>query len=381
MIGFELFILPIDSFTFRVSEALVVRKFRNILPGRFYPNMTLTKEEEGDLGHHTKYASKRAVQWITDSYGYRKKGSDRLKYEVVIVGQSETFGGGLTQKQMLSEVLEDQLGLGTYPFAPAGVNTFLKEQRFIVHPPEIVIVSSMERFIFELPPLRISSVRKLPLLATLRNRAEKIKEYRWVQSLGVFLDRLYKMNMVRYLRATIERSFSDRERAHLIWADTKFGPILFFEGGKANEDVSEEKLNQATQTIKTYHDLFQRRGIRFIFLPVPNKESIFYESLGTRRPVFLKQLVTRLKQLGVETVDTQEAFEKVFQKDSVLLYQKDDTHWNAEGVKIAAELIKNLIKERKANAPLPTDKLKEALSKAKIFDAEETFHPHRDSAS
>ena len=97
-LALELFVLPIDFFTFRVHEALVVRKFRNILGGKFYPNRNLLKEEEGDLGHHTKYAFKRTVQWFTDSRGYRKKESGQLKYEVVIIGQSETFGASLTQR-------------------------------------------------------------------------------------------------------------------------------------------------------------------------------------------------------------------------------------------------------------------------------------------
>lgn len=350
-LGFELFVLPIDFFTFRALEALVVRKFRKVLPGHFYPNMNLTKEEEGDLGYHTKYAIKRTVQWITDSYGYRKKGSDRLKYEVVIIGQSETFGSGLTQKEILSEVLEDKLNLGVYPFAPGGVNTFLKQERFILHPPEIVIVSSMEKATLLLPPPKFSSVKKWAPYETAGNIIRKMKEKRWVQSFVVFLDRVYKMNMLLYIRACIRRGFSDREEKDLNRADSKFGPILFLQGANANKDVPEEKLNQAIQTIKGYHDLLKSKGIRFIFLVSPDKETIFYESLGTPRPVFLEQLTARLKQLGVEIVDTQPVFEKAFQKDSVLLYQRDDTHWNGNAVRIAADLLIKVIKGKDSILP------------------------------
>lgn len=349
-LGIEMFILPIDFFTFRSHEALVVKKFRGLLPGRFYPNQNLTREEEGDLGHHTKYRLKRMAQWITDSYGYRKKGSDRSGYyEVVIIGQSETFGAGLTQSEILSEILENELGLGVYPFAPAGINTFLKERRFIASPPKIVILSSVERAIPELPPLKLSGKKRWVWLEATRNKIEILKEKQWIQSLGVFFDRLYKMNMVQYIKASLKRKFSDPEEVNLIWADSQFGPILYLQGAKANEGgIDEEKWNRATLTIKAYHDLFKSRGIHFIFLPIPNKETIFYESLGTRRPVFLKQLVARLKQLGVDTVDTQGAFEKAYQRDSVLIYQRDDSHWNANGVQIAADLIKTLIGERGA---------------------------------
>jgi alginate O-acetyltransferase complex protein AlgJ len=351
-LALELFVLPIDFFTFRVHEALVVRKFRNILEGNFYPNRNLIKEEEGDLGHHTKYTFKRTVQWITDSHGYRKKESGRLEYDVVIIGQSETFGASLTQKEMLSEMLEEQLHLGVYPFAPAGVSSFLKERRFILYPPKIVIVTSMERAIFLLPPARIRSGENWGFLASVEDRIETMRENRWVQSIGVFLDRLYKMNMVRYLKASLERKFSGGGRFGSTWVDTRYGTIFFLEGAKANREVPEKEMDRAVRTIKGYEDVFKSRGIRFIFLPIPNKETIFYEALGTRRPVFLKRLVRRLRELGVETVDAQQAFEKAFQEDSVLLYQRDDSHWNANGVRIAADLLRQLIEKGRSTSPL-----------------------------
>lgn len=359
-LALELFVLPIDFFTFRVHEALVVRKFRNILGGKFYPNRNLLKEEEGDLGHHTKYAFKRTVQWFTDSRGYRKKESGQLKYEVVIIGQSETFGASLTQREMLSEMLEEQLHVGVYPFAPAGVSSFLKERRFILYPPRIVIVTSMERAIFLLPSAKIRSGRNWGFLASVKKRIEAMRENRWVQSLGVFLDRLYKMNMLHYLRATIERKFSDRSRFSSTWLDTQYGPIFFLEGAKANREVEEKEMDRVVRTIKGYDDVFRSRGIHFIFVPIPNKETIFYESLGTQRPVFLKQLVARLRELNVQTVDTQETFEQVFQKD-VLLYQKDDSHWNAEGVKIATGLIKTSIEKTIPPTARPWEKIKDPL--------------------
>jgi lysophospholipase L1-like esterase len=169
---------------------------------------------------------------------------------------------------------------------------------------------------------------------------------RWIQSFGVFLDRLYKMNMLRFIRASVRRGFSGRKETNLNRADSKFGPILF-QSANANKDVPEEKLNQAIQTIKSYHDLFKREGIRFIFLAIPDKETVFYESLEIPRPVFLQKLTARLKELDVEIVDAQPVFEKAFQKDSILLYQKDDTHWNGDGVRIAADLLIKVIEEKK----------------------------------
>ena len=156
-IGIELFVLPIDFFTFRVWEALVIRKYHNILPGQFYPNMEITKMEEGDLAHHTKFTYKRKAKWITDRYGYRKQNTNRVKNEVVIIGDSNIAGSGLTQEDILSEVLERKLKVGVYPISPGSLDTFLKERRFKKDPPDIVIISSVERFIFYLPPVKDTS--------------------------------------------------------------------------------------------------------------------------------------------------------------------------------------------------------------------------------
>jgi len=351
-IGIELFVLPIDSFTFRVWEALVIRKYGNILPGEFYPNMEITKIEEGDMAHHTRFTYKRKAKWITDRYGYRKQNTNRNKHEVVVIGDSNIAGSGLTQEDILSEVLEKKLKVSVYPISPASLNTFLKERRFKKEPPDIVIISGVERLIFYLPPVKGTSKKIATKLRTqireigyrLRNQ---ISGNRFIQCVGVTLDRIYKANMLEYLRATLRRVGSSHSQA--IYPNrfpSKHGPVFFFQGADANKDVSKDQFDKAVEVIKTYDELLRNKGIRFIFLPIPEKENIYYETLQTKRPVFLEQLISTLKNLGIETVDTQAAFEDAFRK-GVLLYHTNDTHWNENAVKITADLIKELIERKK----------------------------------
>ena len=347
-IGIELFILPIDFFTFRVWEALVIRKFRNILPGEFYPNMEITKIEEGDLAHHTKFTYKRKVKWITDRYGYRKQNTNRVKNEVVVIGDSNIAGSGLTQEDILSEVLERKLKVGVYPISPGSLGTFLKERRFKKDPPDIVIISSVERFIFYLPPVKDTSASKLrsqirEIGYRLRNQ---ISGSPFIQYLGVYLDRIDKANMLQYMRASLMRIGSPHSEAlPSNSVSSKYGPVLFFQGADLNKDVPKDQFDKAVQVIKTYDQLLRSKGIRFIFLPIPEKENLYHEALHTKKPVFLEQLISTLKNLGIETVDTQTAFDDAFQK-GVLLYQTDGTHWNENAVKITADLIKDLVEKK-----------------------------------
>jgi len=336
----ELFILPIDYFTFRVWEALSVRKFKKLLTGPFYPNLELTKVEEGDLAHHTKYSKKKVVKWITDQYGYRKINGEG-PFRIVIVGDSNIAGSGLTQKEILSEVLESQLKVRVYPMAPAGIGSFLKERRFIEKPPDLVILASVEREITYFSPLK--SKRRYQIEGNLLQSIKALRENRFFQSLFILLDRLYKMNMLHYYRANIKRWISAKSNIKPKYIVPLHGPIFFLEGPEANREVPREVLEKAVQLIKSYHDAVTTRGIRFLFLPIPEKENILHEILQTPKPTFLGNLIKELKRQGVEVIDTQKAFEEAFQKNQILPYQIDDTHWSAEGVKITAELIRETV--------------------------------------
>jgi alginate O-acetyltransferase complex protein AlgJ len=342
LIGIELFVLPMDFFTFRVWEALFVKEFRSILSGRLYPRMEITKVETGgDLAHHAPFDVRRRVKWITDRYGCRKKDLGGVKPQVVIIGDSNILGGRLTQEEMLSEVLEDQLKVPVYPYAPMGFNAFLKELRFKKDPPKMVIVSVIERDILNLPLAKESKKRET-FLAFYEWR-DHVRQIRWIQTAGVLLDRLSKMNMLHFVQSRM-RNKAVRENHPL---PSPFGPIYFLQGEEANRPISREQFEKAVHTIEAYNQVLRKRGIRFIFLPIPNKENIYHDYLPTpRRPVFLEQLIKELRNRNIETVDTQKAFEEEYRKHSALLFFLDDTHWNPRGVRLAADLTARLIEKQ-----------------------------------
>jgi lysophospholipase L1-like esterase len=276
---------------------------------------------------------------MTDRYGYRKKDAEGIKPQVVIIGDSNIAGMGLTQKEMLSEVLEDTLKIPVYPYAPVGsINTFLKDLRFKKDRPKIVIVSIIEKDILKLPFPKVP--KKGEDFHSFYEWRDKIKQTRWVQSAGVFLDRLFKMNMLNYARARI-RNTAVRDFHHF---PSKFGTMFFVQGEAANKEVPNEGFQKAVENIEAYDQVLKKKGIRFIFLPIPNKENIYHDFLpNPRRPVFLEQLIQELKSRKIETVDMQRAFEDEYKNHSTLLYSLDDSHWNAKGVRLAADFTTKLI--------------------------------------
>jgi alginate O-acetyltransferase complex protein AlgJ len=339
--GIELFVLPIDFFTFRVWEAVLIKNIKKFLPGPFYPNMKIDKIEEGDLGHHTRLTVKKEVVWETDQYGYRKKKTNREKYDIVIIGESNIAGSSLTQKDMLSELLEERLNISVYPLAPVTLSAFFKEKRFIDHPPDIVIFATIERLIpyLDLPKLPREK-KRTPFFSKLLYH---LRENRSIQSIAVFVDRLSKRIMLNYFRAALRRMVLNSEDFL-----SKRNPLFFLNGKPVIPEITREHFDRIVQMIEGYEELFKRRGIRFIFLPIPNQENIYYEQFAMKeRPMFLKYLISELKNRGIETIDTQTAFEEAHRKDSALLFHDDDSHWNPKGVKLIADLTVELIKKRK----------------------------------
>jgi hypothetical protein len=335
--------LPIDFFTFRVWEALLIKEFGSILPGHFYPRMEIEKlETGGDLTHDTSFSIPKKVKWMTDRYGYRKKDSEGIKPWVVIVGDSNILGSGLTQEEMLSEVLEKRLKVPIYPYAPVGsINTFLKDLRFMKDHPKVVIVSIIEREILNLPFPKLSRQRER--FFSFYEWRDRVKQTKWVQSAGVLLDRLFKMNMLHHFRAGLGKEVVRNIHSF----PSKFGPMYFLQGEEANREVPRDQFEKTIKVLETYKSVLGGRGIRFIFAPIPNKESIYYEYLPTRRrPGFLGSLARELEDRKIETVDSQKAFEDEYRKNGTLLYFLDDTHWNGDGVELMADLIVKAIEEK-----------------------------------
>ena len=343
VVGIELFVLPIDFFTFRVWETLSAQRSFGILKGPFYPNMIISKNERGgDLSPHSNCAvQKKDVIWMTDQYGYRKANVPVKRFPVIIVGDSNIAGGGLTQADMLSEVLENKLHKAVYPIAPNSLKDIFSHGLLRQSPPDIVILESIERNILTLT-LRLNRDNDFRELSLWNKIILEIQLNDFIQSVAINIDRIFKSNMLNYLRTRINKAgFMDIKSA-----ETTQCPILFLQGTAANKEIPAEKIHAVAQSIKKCSDFFTGRGIRFIFLPLPNKENIYYQQLETPKPLFLEHLIRKLKEMNVEVVDTQKAFDNASKNPSTSLYHRDDTHWNAKGVKLAAELLEELIRNR-----------------------------------
>ena len=321
----EVLFLPMNFFTFRIWETISVNTMR-VMSGPFYPNMHMKMEEEGELAPHTPFAEKRVVEWYTDEYGYRNRDS---RCDVLLIGDSNITGAKLSQEETLAEVLERQIGKDVYSFAPATINRFLATDRFQETPPELVIVSSIERRIPELPPVGGNGIN-----SRIRNMTGNIinasPALTWM---AVTADRISKLGLYRKTLANMERAFGKKEYI-------SYNNEFFIEGEFANRSFSDEDVQYLADVLEGYKMALEERGIKFLFMPIPNKENIYYQLLPSKKkPDFLPRLTAELRKRQVDVVDLQSNFEELYQQKQVALYPADDAHWNHVAVEVAADLV------------------------------------------
>lgn len=235
----ELFVLPIDFFTFRVWEAALATPYR--YPGPYYPNLHVKKDKEyGDHyreGDPAKVQAK-PVEWFTDAYGWRNRPEIERqdKYDVVVLGDSNIVGSFLNQKDILAEVIGARSNkiVYSYSYGSDHISLYFSDSRLKKKSRGILVIESkvgnwattqdyLHNF-REMPDGSLDLVDQSAEFASnfdapLRNSfQEKIES------------RLTKQAMFHWLKASLAASFE---------MPTRQASELFFGGVKTQSDNGE----------------------------------------------------------------------------------------------------------------------------------------------
>ncbi len=333
----DTFLLPPTFFTFRAWEALKVGTFYPTLTGPFYPNQFLEVSEQGELAPYTQYAVPKKNVWITDAYGYRNLPA-RQRADVLLLGDSFSAGVKLDQSELLSEVLGKRIGQPVYNMAPAPGNftlmdNFLATERYRQSPPKLVILQRNEGYLHLMQPINPAAIDFIQMV---HERAARLPQRRAMDAVAIGIDRFQKRNWYHWASSKVDRAIQPKE---LIL----HGKDVFMFGDSANQPAAEAEIDRLTRVVISYQDTLQKRGIAFLFMPVPNKENIYYQLLPShRKPVLLTELIERLKAADVPVVDLQTPFDSAYAA-GVRLYPRDDNHWNPQAVRIAAREVQQVI--------------------------------------
>ena len=315
LISVEMF-LPFDSFTHRPWEALLFRSNKTMY---FYPNQSLSNQSVGDLCHHTSFAIKKNEHWITDALGYRNNSLIKNP-EVLIIGDSFIVGSSITQDSTITNVLKDKLNRSVYNIAPVGFQDFIELlNQGVIEKPKIIIFSLNERGIPS--PIKLTETKRI-----LANKTTS----------SILFDKVKRLYSLKYINSRLRGKKGQGIKG-------KVDSSMFFLSVK-EPNYSYSKIKNVTKTIESYKDYCESIGIDFIFLPLPNKETVYFDKIPLKtQPCYLLKLDIVLRKRKIKTINTTEVFKNYRKSNSKLLYHLDDSHWNARGVKLISKIILEFI--------------------------------------
>lgn len=313
------FQIPKEWITHRVHENIIVEN-KSWFPSGFYPNVDMKMDEVGDLAYGTEYeVIRKDVIWKTDKYGFRN--SQYLKNpDILFIGQSFAFGGALSQKETISESVGGLVNLNVYNLAPTDFNQFLQHiENKLIEPPRYLIYVSVER--------------NIPYF-------EKIKEQVLDQNanqnsleLLTFIDQIFKSNYLKFIRSRITGA---RGKGYKSPSSNMF----FLQGEAVLKETDYTEIEKDVGIIESYSKKCDSLGVKFLFVPIPNKETTYWELVPLQnQPNYLQLLFEKLESRNVSSLNVLELFN--CQKAKNKLYHDDDTHWNSTGVSVVAQEIVN----------------------------------------
>jgi hypothetical protein len=276
----------------------------------------------------------RSVEFFTDSLGYRNR-SDYAGHKVVLVGDSFVAGMGTDQHRILSEVLTNVFGLPTYALGfPSGPREYeARAKAFLprLAPGALFAFMIFEGNDFELDqPVRVGNVFD-------RARGRFLRDY---------------LPFLTYPRVLF--GMSRRAQAMLGLAPDTW--IEVYQIGSKAVAFSRFYIDVALHPAPKYQapgdeQVLRRTGCVFF---IPEKYRVYKEYINDRRalpqpPPSLLALKAFYEPHGVPVVDLTPALSaaaRTLLVQDQYVFWRDDTHWNANGMRAVAPVVRDCLQER-----------------------------------
>lgn len=293
---------------------------------------------------------------VTDESGFRNEPPTAGRsFPIVTVGDSYVAGGA-TMTNTLSAALARLSGEAVYNYGLAAhgplvpMMRFMGDERFVRAPPKVLVWGLVEREIrgsaFGDMAYRLSRVgggEERDSVVSHINwhgfRPEALKKSLLSTSImAQFSSKAW--TMLRYYafgRISSQVAIARRPVAG--------GPMLFYTWSVRAMRWPPEvrRADLIVQGIKTLSDHCRARGITLVVLLIPDKERVYREYLpeyldppGDPLPdSALNAVEAGLHAEGIRVANLLGPYREQAGRD-ILLYWRDDTHWNARGVELAA---------------------------------------------
>ena len=331
----EVFFLPLTTFTFRPFEAIANVHFSwggapQLLPGRKYPGISVTKMSRGNLDFRDDPELK-SITWVNDRRGLRNRPRPDPKdgYEFVIFGDSNIVGSMIDQKDTLSEVMERKCRCPVYNYGWGSWAEFVDDDYFRNTPPRFIV--------YELR--RYGDIRQLRHQLRLDKFNGKIQRHPWYGRIPVKLviwaDQFLKQPAAHFVRARLgaedgwrwhQEKIGQFKTRHQV--DSATIPRELENEALAFDRIIRELENEAL----AFDRIIRAMGSRFVFLLMPPDRGT---TPNDRR---YDKFVRNLKARGVLVVGflPDKQWPKGYPD---WFWQKYDSHWTDKAIELTAKKI------------------------------------------
>ena len=292
----------------------------------------------GRAARATIEAEPRRVRFAVDSYGFRNDHEYRHQ-PFVLTGDSFVVGIGNSQEDILSNQIDRECGIAAYNVAFPGdihdyatyVSTFVKRRGgdFKV----VMFAFEGNDFPTEEEATPVPVPQDGPFVRFLRDPLKRVRESRVSETMT------YRSAYLAY-QIALKQFRGGAEPAAVVSVDVRGHRLGMFA-----RDVEASRRARYAGTRQIEADLAAMRDRLALLVFIPTKYRVYYPFLdgAAREPLpspvsdYVRELGTRL---GIQTADLTDALVteagRVLARDGTFVYWKDDTHWNKQGIGVAA---------------------------------------------
>jgi len=252
-----------------------------------------------------------------DNDGFRSRRYNADSYPIMVTGDSTIFGSGLSDDETLPWRLAEELHTPVFNAARTTLSNAL------AYPPlrgtKVVVEGWTER---DIKP-RLLLERTLRLGQAFKPFAPRKRSY--MEAVRDIPPQRYSLPLIGW--NVVRRIYRD------VRTLKKGGeqPYIFMQHVMYAED-----LDQTVALLVARSRTVESLGKRYIFLPVPAKQTIYADNVDEYTRNFIPTLVARLRKEGVEAVDLATPF--LAEKDNELFFHYD-SHWNGNGAALGAKVL------------------------------------------
>lgn len=311
----ELCILPSNFFTFRPWEAVKVQN-NALFRGPFYPNQNIDMQAAGDLDPRGPRLKR--VRFQTDGSGYRnpKEYQPDVRYDFLLVGDSNFAGASVDEDDTLRAVLEREHGKTAYCCASVFPESqaFMHDIRIQANPPRFVVLD------FRPEDVVYGRYAKWPGCSPVNDTVDG----KLCRSISLWDRILFRCTgdafRTLYDRAHAQVGFNYL-RARLLLAKRRPEPALTLRDAEANFRSVIDSMIGLRATLRA-----QGTELIILLMPLPY-------------PVGVGDLVAQSLENHVPMVHWQASSSYAREADLRSWYEVNDSHWREASIVLAAKRI------------------------------------------